>query len=296
MIDDPWYQFFTGGAVNGWGGLGSPQAYAPIDTDQDKSNRFQQWPGGVGCPSFDYDTWRTIAQSGGSDVHFYAWDNGTQFRENSVGTATDFIDLTKGKTGLFFFDTADGIAPHDFNADQVAANLTPEIHVTDSNYGVRGFLFLNAEDFTVTGSPGRPITMTMPGEPFQDTNMNGVKDGGESYINLNYNSIGALSDDIRGSATDDFGNGGGGPIWNSKGKQIPGTVNALLWGVLYTSGQFDAEGNAVYYGSVVTYAGTKQPTSAGTPDFYWDPTLKDNWPPIGWDLPRVIITRWQTDL
>jgi hypothetical protein len=161
---------------------------------------------------------------------------------------------------------------------------------------MRGFLYLNSENFSVSGSPGRPITITMPGEPFQDTNMNGAKDAGEGYINLNYNSIVDLDDDIRGSATDDFGNGGGGPVWNAKGKVLPTSVDALLWGVLYTSGQFDAQGNAVYYGSVVTYAGTMAPTSAGTPDFYWDPSLKDNWPPIGWDLPRVIITRWQTDL
>ena len=295
VLDDPWYQFFAGGAVNTWGGLGSPQPWAPIDTDEDKSNRFQNWPGGVGCPMFDYDTWKTIAQSGGSDVHFYAWDNGTQFRENSVGTATDFQTLTNGKTGLFFFDTADGIAPHDFDAFKVASNLTPQVDISANGYNVRGFLYLNANNFSVSGTPGAPVPITMPGEPFQDTNMNGVKDGGEGYINLNYNSIASVADDIKGSATDDFGNAGGGPIWNSKGKQI-GTVDALLWGVFYTSGQFDAQGNTAYYGSVVTYAGTTSPTSAGTPDFYWDPSLKDNWPPIGWDLPRVIITRWQTDL
>lgn len=296
VIDDPWYQFFAGGPVNTWGALGSPQPWAPIDTDQDKSNRFQNWPGGVGCPSFDYETWKAIARSGGSDVHYYAWDNGTQFRQNSVGAATDYITLTDAKTGLFFFDTTDGIAPHDFDATLVASNLTPQIDISAGTYGVRGFVYLNSENFSVSGSPGRPITMTMPGEPFQDANLNGVKDAGEGYINLNYNSIVDLDDEIRGSATDDFGNGGGGPVWNSKGKVLPDPVNALLWGIFYTSGQFDAQGNAVYYGSVVTYAGTTSPTSAGTPDFYWDPTLKDNWPPIGWDLPRVIITRWQTDL
>jgi hypothetical protein len=297
IIDDPWYEFFAGGAVNTWGALPSPQAFGPpIATDQDKSNRFQNFPGGVGCPMFDYDTWKTIARSGGSDVHFYSWDNGTQFRENGVGAATDFVNLTDNKTGLFFFDTADGIAPHDFDATKLAANLTPEISISAGSYGARGFLYLNAQDFTVSGSPGRPATLTMPGEPFQDTNMNGVHDAGEGYINLNYNSLSSVSDDIRGSATDDFGNSGGGPIYNAKGKTLGTPVNALVWGVLYTSGQFDAQGNTAYVGSVVTYAGTKSPTSAGTPDFYWDPTLKDQWPPIGWDLPRVVITRWQTDL
>ena len=124
--------------------------------------------------------------------------------------------------------------------------------------------------------------------------MNGVRDVGEGYINLNYNDLDDIADDIRGSATDDFGNGGFGPTYNSRGKTLPTPVDALLWGVLYTSGIFDAEGSAKYYGSVVTYAGC--PAAAGTPDFYWDPSLKDNWPPLGWDMPRVIITRWQTDL
>ena len=296
IIDDPWYQFFAGGAVNTWGALPSPQPWGPIDTDQDKSNRFQNFPGGVGCPLFDYATWKAIAQSGGSDVHYYAWDNGDSFRQNAVGTSTDFATLTDNKTGLFFFDTTDGIAPHDENSTKVAANLTPQIDISAGSYGTRGFLYLNSVNFSVSGSPGRPVTLTMPGEPFQDTNMNGVKDAGEGYINLNYNSLTSVSDDIRGSATDDFGNGGGGPVYNSKGKTLATPVNALLWGVLYTSGQFDAQGNTAYVGSVVTYAGTTAPTSAGTPDFYWDPSLKDNWPPIGWDLPRVIITRWQTDL
>jgi hypothetical protein len=34
----------------------------------------------------------------------------------------------------------------------------------------------------------------------------------------------------------------------------------------------------------------------GTPDLFWDTDLKDNWPPPGWELPRVIITKWETDL
>jgi hypothetical protein len=35
---------------------------------------------------------------------------------------------------------------------------------------------------------------------------------------------------------------------------------------------------------------------AGTPDLWWDPRIKESWPPAGWELPRVIITKWQTDL
>jgi hypothetical protein len=33
----------------------------------------------------------------------------------------------------------------------------------------------------------------------------------------------------------------------------------------------------------------------GTANLYWDPNIRTNWPPPDWNLPRVIITRWQTD-
>ena len=68
-----------------------------------------------------------------------------------------------------------------------------------------------------------------------------------------------------------------------------------MWGLLYVSGTFDSQGTPLYYGSVVTKAGMNG-SMAGTPDIFWDTDLKDNWPPPGWELPRVIITRWQTDL
>jgi hypothetical protein len=64
---------------------------------------------------------------------------------------------------------------------------------------------------------------------------------------------------------------------------------------LYIAGTLDAQGNADYYGSVITKGGTASKMT-GTPNVWWDPRLKDNWPPSDWDLPRVIITRWQTDL
>jgi hypothetical protein len=90
------------------------------------------------------------------------WDNGTQFRENSVGTATDFQTLTNGKTGLFFFDTADGIAPHDFDASKVASNLTPQVDISANGYNVRGFLYLNANNFSVSGTPGARFRSRCP--------------------------------------------------------------------------------------------------------------------------------------
>jgi hypothetical protein len=303
-IDDPWYRFILDGMAlkNGstpiWTPAATPQQpFAPGTTDQDRSNLIQSF-GGVGCPEFDYDTWKQIAKSGGSDVHYYAWDNGTDFLEGGTGAATDFRALTNKYPdgGLFFFDTKDGIAPHDPDANDVAVNLTPEMRIS-ANWGVKGFMYANTANWTSQGSPGIPITMHWPSEPFRDANENGRFDTGEDFVNLNYSTISTTDPHEKPvvSRADAGGDAyGGSTMWNSKGPDITGQV-AIIWGLLYVSGNFDSQGTPMYYGSVVTKAGMNN-SMAGTPDLFWDTDLKDNWPPPGWDLPRVIITQWVTDL
>jgi hypothetical protein len=83
-------------------------------------------------------------------------------------------------------------------------------------------------------------------------------------------------------------------VYNARGPNITGQ-DALVWGLLYTAGEFDAQGTPLYFGSVVTKAGMVNSLS-GTPDIFWDTDMIDNWPPPGWEMPRVIITRWETDL
>jgi hypothetical protein len=304
VIDDPWYHFLLDGICDKWAPTTDQQPYPPGTTDQDKSNKIQSF-GGVGCPEFDYDTWKQIAKSGGSDVHYYAWDNGTDFRENSVGAATDFKTLTDGKQGLFFFDTKDGLAPHDPDATGVAVNLTPQMKIS-ANYGVQGFMYVNTANWTSQGKVGRAITMHWPGEPFRDANENGSYDTGEDFVNLNYVALAAAnnpfakptvtrSDDVSGDRWNGDGNPlAVNPVYNARGPTIAGE-EAIVWGLLYVSGDFDCQGTPEYFGSVVTKAGMNG-KMAGTPDLFWDTDLKDNWPPPGWELPRVIITRWVTDL
>jgi hypothetical protein len=65
--------------------------------------------------------------------------------------------------------------------------------------------------------------------------------------------------------------------------------------VFFTSGTFDTQGNANYYGSVVAQRGVID--GAGSPGFYFDESLvKGNWPPKGMAIPRVVISSWQTNL
>ena len=283
-IQDPWFRFVAGGPIDNW--AGGPQQPIAVDASDyvDYSNIFQNVPN-VGCPDFDYDTWKTIATSGGSDVYYYTWVSGESFRLNGTGPSTGFATLTGGKTGLYFFDTKNGQRP-----DDTYTNLTPEIQVTGGWQGFRGFMYLNTDTFTINGGQAIAATFTYPGEPFFDTNTNGVRDGGEPFVNINYDSLVNRTSTIRASATDTYGSGAA-AVYNRKGKSVAG--GADIWGVVYNSGEFDAQGNPVILGSMITKKG--QLNSAGTADIYWDPKLLDEWPPSDWDLPRVVITRYESD-
>jgi len=329
-VEDPWFRYLSGGpiadATNGnvqpdpftWT-PGNPLAdgdlpYHPSDTDPtdpyydpnmdgvadnwdgSHANMVQKFP--VGCPSFPYDTWKEIATSGGGDVHYYVWTSDTSFKENGVGTAQTFRNITDNQTGLYFFDTRDGLPPYDNDSDGAYDNLTPEISMSGGTYGFRGLVYLNADTFQTTGLNGRPATFNAPGEPFQDKNINGRFDPGENWINLNYPA--SIGNEFYANASDTLQADGtmGGPgteMRNSRGPDMAG--DASIWGILYTNGYWDATGNATYYGSVISYQGIGQSSpTGGTPDIYWDQSIQDDWPPAGWDLPRVIITRWETDL
>lgn len=318
-IGDPWLRFFTGGdlaeATNGntqpwpftWTpgnplndgdlpyhpGPPGPNPY-PTSWDGTHSNMFQKTP--VSCPEFEYDLWKSIAMSGGPEVHYYVWQSGTSFSENGVGPVQTFRDITDGETGFFFFDTTDGLKPHDDDADGLSDNLTPKIKISGGTWGTRGMIYLNALDFQSKGVKGRTATFSAPGEPFADVDEDGRWDSGEDWVNLDYPTT--LKGLFEADSTDrrlDDGSIGAAPVRNSRGPSIDD--EALVWGIVYTNGYYDATGNGVYYGSMVSKQGIGfYSASAGTPDHYWDQSIKDDWPPDDWGLPRVAITRWETDM
>ncbi len=317
-IEDPWFRFYSGGPLDPSAGgflfsapaaqQGDDQPFAfdwvfpnavgdghwpnhnhePGD-DGSHSNVFQNQPM-VTCPDFNYEIWKAIVTSGGSDVHYYVWDNGTSFKENGIGAAQTFQALTDNHEGLFFFDTVDGVAPYDNDGNGTPDNLTPTISITAGTWGVRGFIYLNALTFQTRGASGRAVTFNAPGEPYDDTDVNGQWDAGEPYINLTYPTV--MGNPFIIDTTDMYG---GAVMRNDRGPDIAST--ASLWGIMYNSGHFEATGNAVYYGSIVAKSGVGSLSpSAGTPVLYWDESIVKNWPPPGWDLPRVVITKWETDL
>jgi hypothetical protein len=308
VIEDPWFYYLGGRDLadaptsdpQPWPFPGLPLAsggwpnheHGPDDGCH--SNVFQNMPI-VTCPSFPYDVWKSIATGGGRDVHYFVWQDGSTFKENGVGPALTFRQITDNRTGLFFFDTRDQLEPRDDNGDGWSDNLTPQIQISGGTYGIRGFVYLNAESFRTTGNPmGRAVAFQAPGEPYQDKNSDGQWGAGDGdWINLDYPSTVSGSIVAVSGATDD--DPGGVPSRNDRGPVVDG--DALLWGILYTNGFFDATGNANYYGSVITKKGVGQSNpSAGTPNLYWDESIRTEWPPEGWGLPRVVITRWATDL
>ncbi len=320
VIEDPWFRFLSGGPMDQsaggflWSAPAAQRAddqpfafdwvhpaavgdghwpshnHEPAD-DGCHSNVFQNQPM-VTCPDFDYEMWKSIVTSGGSDMHYMVWDNGTSFKEDGIGTAQTFQSITDNNEGLWFFDTVDGLPPHDDDGNGTPDNLTPAIQIFNGTWGTRGFIYLNALSFQTKGAAGRAVTFNAPGEPYDDADVSGTYDVGEQYINLTYPTV--MGNPFIIDTADTYG-GAGVPMRNDRGPDIAGT--ASLWGIMYNSGHFEATGNATYYGSIVAKSGVGLLSmAAGTPTLYWDESIVKNWPPPGWDLPRVVITKWETDL
>jgi len=78
--------------------------------------------------------------------------------------------------------------------------------------------------------------------------------------------------------------------YDMDGAMVP--LDVILYGVLYNEGQYDAAGNAAYYGSVLIQDNIVK--GNGTADVWFDEKLiKGTWAPA--NMPRVIVFNEQTD-
>jgi hypothetical protein len=294
-VEDPWFRVTCGEAV-----LGAPAGVQPWPTDPvpapgsapdtccDHSGIAQEVPF-VACPEYDYEVWKLVASSGEADVRYFVWAGGDEFRENGIGPLLDFESATNAQEGLFFFETQDNLPPTDVDGDGQPDNLTPGVTVDSDGWRFRGVIYLNAARFRIESVPAATATFRAPGEPFQDTDQDGVHDPGEAYVNLDYST--ALNGGFMADETDSYG---GAVMRNVRGPEITAPVS--LEGILYTSGSFEATGNGVIYGSVIARGGVTQVVDDGsqpTPDLYWDAAIADSWPPDGWNLPRTVVTGWR---
>jgi Tfp pilus assembly protein PilX len=299
-IEDPWAKFISGGAINGAPNT-NPQPWpwaSATPLDQDHSNLFQNTV--INCPQFDYALWKSIAQSGMKNMYYYKWLSADNFSLDGSGASTTFRAATNNATGVFFFDTKDGLAP-----DAGGTNLTPAISLSGGTWGVGGFMYLNAADFGTSGLGGVNRTVIPPGEPGDGTGFVNFQYpgsfGGSYTISNSTPHLQTFQDPVTGDwyctdasvCTSSTRTQAGSPVKDNTG--LPFTAAVAIDGVFFTSGTFDTQGNANYYGSVVAQRGVID--GAGTPGFYFDESLvKGNWPPKGMAMPRVVISSWQTNL
>lgn len=135
------------------------------------SNRWQDQP--VRFPPIEYDTWKQVAKSGQSGMHYYQHSGGSEYQENGAGEVKDwieFIDINQGASpGVHFFDTTDSSIPLDTDDDGWPNNLTPE-HDWGAGPSSEGFIYVNAVriDSAGSGNTGVTVRAKMPGEPFLD--------------------------------------------------------------------------------------------------------------------------------
>ena len=307
-LEDPWFNFIAGGNLLGIAGFAPhptdvqpwhfDDVAFPGDETADHSNLFQHTV--VNCPTFEYPMWKAISQSGNKNNWYFKWDNADKFLLDGKGTATSFLNLTAGRVGVMFFDTTNGQPPD-------GTNLTPNVAVNSNTWGVKGFMYLNMGQFSTqgVGAGGLQTFVIPPGEPGDGSghvNLNYPGSFGGGYVvsdgTVNFESI---QNPVTGEwwCTDASQCDSGGqaaamaPVKDEYG--LPFLANTAVDGVLYNTGALQFAGNANYFGSVIAEGGVN--VSTGTPAFWFDETLiKGDWPRADMQLPRVVVTVWQTDL
>ncbi len=300
---DPWFKLRAGGTITGAPDPNSIQVYpyVPITTvANDTTAIFQNSPST--CPAFEYQIWKNVALSGGQNIHYMVYSATNSYKEDGLGTAQDLKAWTNGKEGFWFFDTTDRLPPN-----ATGSNIGGAMGLSGT-WNSAGFIYMNSDwDSTGTGG-GVNRVLIPPGEPWVDADADGVADPGE-YVNLKYPT--SLSGGFRpytdGHASNPAQTAS---VTSTNGitysyttkpsardtQGIPFTDTIHFQGVLYVEGEFQFNGNLNVFGAVVTKGGMTS-TSAGTPDIYFDERLiKGDWPPPELELPRTMVTFWETDL
>ncbi len=305
-LEDPWFGTKAGQRIlNNAGNPLGTAANQPFPftctgvndnncTDDDHSNLFQNLGfSTIPCPDLDYGFWRQIAISGIKNAYYYKYVGGGNFSLNGTGAAMDLPTATSGRTGLFFFDTADALPPTDSNADTIFDNLTPAVTLT-GGWNSAGFIFMNTQSLSSTGLGNSPPARTMyaPGEPFIESNGIDGWQSGETVLQLTY----PTGDPTTGSPT--FTKSVTSTTARlARGPNLSGAVH--MAGVIYNSGYWNSHGNGKFFGSIITKQGIIEAGGgpAGSPEIWFDTCLKDRcWPPPSLKLPRVVSTSWESDM
>jgi hypothetical protein len=307
-VEDPWLKVLTAGDLTGHAAGGQqPFPYSQTNpVDLDHSNLFQQ-VAGVTCGQFNYAQLKSAAGSGEEAARYFAYDSGSGlFKEWGVGTARSLRDWTHGAEGLFFFDTKDGRKPNAFGPGHGSTNLTPPINISGTDWNFSGLLYVNAESIGFSGVNGVNRVVIPPGEPFDDANMNGIRDTGEAYVNLLYPTTVVMgspgSETIKDLIATQYRSETSPDLefysytttsgYDAQGIPLTGQIN--LFGVLYNAGNILAEGTARHYGSLIAGSAVVQASAgADSPEILFDHRLNTGlWPPAEITFPRTQLNRW----
>jgi hypothetical protein len=299
-LADPWFRLLTGGSVRGApAGVWHPYPFDPAlvpdlwSLTDDASSIFQRSSIAASARP-DMSVFRAAAIDGGPGVHLFRYVPGTTpplFREGGLPVRS-FEDATRGTTGLFYFDTADGLSPADRDGDGTLDNLTPSIVLGDPAWRSSGVIVVNAVSFTLAEmEPDHFVRVAPPGEPFDDADGDGTCASGEIFMRLLY----PLNPASPGAS---FGRQGiltcaGGRVPERSG---PSAETALTYeGLLLTSWRLVLGGGLRVFGAVVAAGDLegRSGSAAGRPpaQVLFDSRLaQDAWPPAGMRVPRTV---WQ---
>jgi hypothetical protein len=195
LIEDPWYEARAkGNIINPISGTADqPFKFQNATNDIVNtpnvgwSNWFQNQDGdesGAACgaqnkkmvifPKIDYEFWKALSQSAStstSGVKYLRWVAGENYTDGieTKNFAKWVNTVTGAKPGFYFFDSRNGLNPQ---GDAPAGVLTPKVLINSSDDGptflMKGFIYLNSEEYGSQGINGPGGWYNFPGEPYRD--------------------------------------------------------------------------------------------------------------------------------
>jgi len=309
-LDDPWFAAFARGTLDpappppqtddqpwpfdpaavptGPSGLWRP--------DTDRSTLLQSASGPL-IPDPGYALWKMAAQEGGAARAYYAFDPAAgAWRQAGTGPPVTVDEATRGRAGLFFFDTLDGQAPLDTNGDGTADNLAPDV-VLGPGWWASGTLFVGAAALRLTGISGAGLTRVihLPGEPCADRDGDGACGPAEPFLRLAY-----PVDPLAPGAS--FGRvallqPAPGAERLERGPPFPAPL--AFEGLLLVAGDVRPGGDAIFQGAVVA-GGSFRPGASppvGVLTVLADPLLETGEAPAAESgAPRTVMLSWETEM
>lgn len=295
-LADPWLRWTVGGTIAHSPAGAQPFPFDPslipgaFATDDDRSALFQGDT--IVHSSFDATVLREATRRGGYAFHLLRYVLGSSpplYREGGAG-AMSFEDVTRGREGLFYFDTIDGRPPRDSDGDGSIDNLTPPVSVSDPDWWTAGFIVLNTQSFDLgrsNRSGSAPVAP--PGEPFADIDGDGVCGRTEPFLRLDY-PVDPLAPGA-GFTRLALTTAAAGSSRREGGPASPAPVT--IAGVLSVSGRLAGESSARIFGAVAVSGSlsvARRPGEEPLQILYDERLSRDAWPTPSSRLSRTL---WQ---